>query len=620
MKNDTIIHSVEKSAGLEEHEGQIHNSAEAFDTLAKKIYTNVPLAIVRELSTNAYDAQVDAGTRHQPFDVHLPTYQEPYFSIRDYGTGLSDTDIKSVFLDCFRSTRTNSNDHFGHFGLGSKTPFALTNSFSVTSYFNGIAKFYCLYKNDNRKNAIAQLHEEPTTEHNGLLIKIDVPTKDINAFQEAAIEVYEYFDVRPNFNHQVTFPPKEILYDLNGNLVLKQGLTTITVLLGQLQYYCDTTKIQTNINKAIVIKANIGECSVATSREELHYDAKTIDFITSKIKALEKHLENELAKELAKSNNLLDQYYAAKSANNILRNTFAVPALPTESECVEIGISRNKHFSNRVDAFYYNFPRTRPIIIEQDIEWDNRTKRYFKAWYDDQKRYWLYKPSSPEFLKNFCDRADIKLSEIPKPARQQRHNISAKQFVKRITDYGLATIDEIDTNKACYLVKKYDSVIINGCSYSHLFATIVKIAELLGFDKVYAISGNKVKALKGDLINLDDEMRMYANRIFKNLTEFEKSRMTFGSNFDLDFLNNISGLSPEADDLFHFSNARRISNLEESILRWYNLIDTKTIINYPKRFFDRYPLLSYCHDEMLKTEGINYIIWKEQCLSQPKGA
>jgi len=65
-------------------EFRIRNSAKAFNILSSGLYANKIKAIIRELSCNAIDSHTAAGTT-QPFEVHLPTTLEPWFSIRDFG-------------------------------------------------------------------------------------------------------------------------------------------------------------------------------------------------------------------------------------------------------------------------------------------------------------------------------------------------------------------------------------------------------------------------------------------------------------------------------------------------------------------------------------------------------
>jgi len=106
-KRDVQINGDFKTSGF-----KIQASAKAFEILSSNIYTNKVRAVVREYNCNAYDAHVAAGNE-QPWDVHLPTRLEPHFSVRDYGTGLSDEQVREIFTTYFHSTKTGSNDFVG---------------------------------------------------------------------------------------------------------------------------------------------------------------------------------------------------------------------------------------------------------------------------------------------------------------------------------------------------------------------------------------------------------------------------------------------------------------------------------------------------------------------------
>ena len=151
----------------------IKASPVAFDILSSKLYSNPTLAIVRELLTNAYDSHKAAGKEDIPIKVCLPSYIEPNFIIRDYGIGLSKEDVLDLYTTFFDSTKSNSNDFTGCFGLGSKTPFSYTTSFSVNSYWNGTKYCYIATKKDGLPS-IFLVKEEPTEEENGL--EISIPT------------------------------------------------------------------------------------------------------------------------------------------------------------------------------------------------------------------------------------------------------------------------------------------------------------------------------------------------------------------------------------------------------------------------------------------------------------
>ena len=112
-------------------------TAEAFQILSSNLYSNPKLAIIRELSTNAYDSHRDAGKDDDPFILHLPTPSEQFFYIRDFGTGIPEDLIYNIYVNYFTSTKSDREDQTGYFGLGSKTPFSLVDKYFVTSYSEG---------------------------------------------------------------------------------------------------------------------------------------------------------------------------------------------------------------------------------------------------------------------------------------------------------------------------------------------------------------------------------------------------------------------------------------------------------------------------------------------------
>ena len=87
-KQDVAVCGSFKTSGF-----KIQASSKAFDILSSNIYTHKVRAVIREISCNAVDAHTAAGNPDR-IHVHLPTRLEPHFSVRDYGTGLSDEDVR----------------------------------------------------------------------------------------------------------------------------------------------------------------------------------------------------------------------------------------------------------------------------------------------------------------------------------------------------------------------------------------------------------------------------------------------------------------------------------------------------------------------------------------------
>ena len=108
-------------------------NAKMFKILSSGLYSNKEKAIIREVSCNAYDANVDAGNGDVPIEVHLPGVLEPYFSIKDSGPGLTPEQMKNIYTQYGNSTKTDRNNAIGCLGLGSKSPFSYIDSFTVIS-------------------------------------------------------------------------------------------------------------------------------------------------------------------------------------------------------------------------------------------------------------------------------------------------------------------------------------------------------------------------------------------------------------------------------------------------------------------------------------------------------
>jgi len=108
----------------------IQASSKMFKILSSGLYSNKEKAIIRELSCNAYDANIDAGNKRIPIKVHLPNTLECFFSVKDNGTGLSPDEMTQIYTQYGNSTKTDRNDQIGALGLGSKSPFSYTSSFT----------------------------------------------------------------------------------------------------------------------------------------------------------------------------------------------------------------------------------------------------------------------------------------------------------------------------------------------------------------------------------------------------------------------------------------------------------------------------------------------------------
>lgn len=266
----------------------IKASAKAFLILSQSLYSNPVGSMIRELSTNAYDAHVMVGKKDEPFILTLPNSMEPTFKIRDFGPGMSHKDIMSVYTTFFESTKTNSNDVVGCLGLGSKSPFGVADSFTVTSYYNGVKTIYSSFLNDARIPSIAKFAEVETDEENGLEIEVAIKSDNFHTFNREVNAQLKYFKVKPIIKGNSDFkwnPDEEYLYEGTGWKMVKGG-NGPRVVQGQIQYPISTRDmgkvydtasmaVQELLNRSVLFEVDIGEVNIAPSREALSYDERT---------------------------------------------------------------------------------------------------------------------------------------------------------------------------------------------------------------------------------------------------------------------------------------------------------------------------------------------------------
>lgn len=290
----------------------IKASGHAFDIISRGIYTDAYLAIVRELGCNAYDSQIEAGYT-EPFKVHCPTHDNLKLVIRDYGTGMTADKINNVYTTVFESDKTESNNQIGCLGLGSKSPFALYNEFTVISYVDGKADRYLCFKNEENLPQISHLATEDTSEHNGVEIIIPVKSGDVSHFARVAQQAFSVFAKPPICNIHIT-PVSYSIKTSNYGIVTGYQ-NTANAIMGNVRYRINIDAIEnlTNNQRSVLRSGidlffKIGDLSFAASREELNLDNVTKMRIKNKIDIIIAEYEKDLQKEVDKANTMAEAF------------------------------------------------------------------------------------------------------------------------------------------------------------------------------------------------------------------------------------------------------------------------------------------------------------------------
>ena len=286
----------------------ITNNAKMFKILSSGIYKNKVLAPLRECSCNAYDSHVAVGKKDVPIKVHLPTALEAWFSVEDFGLGLSHEDVMDLYTTYGMSTKEGSNDFIGALGLGSKSPFAYTDAYTVVSTFNGVRRNYGCYIDENGEPQISSIGNDIfTNDVNGLKISFNTRKGDDHAFLEAAREFFKHFPTKPDFNLTVDIEKPDYLYEGDGWALIKRVRGTYypssrsnsVAVMGSVSYPIDIDslnlgrsghvgdteqkeKIRALLHEGVILVFALGELDIAVSREDLGYNDRTIQTIINK--------------------------------------------------------------------------------------------------------------------------------------------------------------------------------------------------------------------------------------------------------------------------------------------------------------------------------------------------
>lgn len=280
--------------------------------LTTNLYSNKIGSLVREITSNAWDSHVVAGNENPILLNFREVNNEIFLSIRDYGTGLDKKGFDDVYRKLGVSTKRESNDQIGGFGIGKFSALAYSEQVEINSYYNGIKYTYVLYK-DGTKIKSPLVAEVETIEPNGLEVIVKVKDNDIKSFANEIYNQLPYFENLVVLNETNIEILNVLQKDINSTSIEDFGLFKMEsnssqedslgyyelpkILLGKVLYpinyvylsdnYPDKYKILesylSNYSCPIGVKFEIGELKVTPNREEIQYDEESSNLILDRL-------------------------------------------------------------------------------------------------------------------------------------------------------------------------------------------------------------------------------------------------------------------------------------------------------------------------------------------------
>lgn len=314
------------------------NAVDMVMDMLSKLYNDPMNAAIREYVSNAYDANVEAGST-KPVELTLPcTENNGLLMVKDYGRGLDYMGIVSVFANFGTSTKRDSDNLIGGFGIGSKSGLAVSNAINVSSVCNNTLNEFVLERTPEGIVTRFTKENEPTEKDSGTTVTVNcspsyysdikyivinfIPviagwskhdvyvtntscnefnTSDDDFFLNDKCNNYRIPDTWLEFDHgYITSKPffTHFRNILVGNVAYKQGLWDNN----------NGHPTTNDIGCAYALKTNIEDIKVTYSREQIDWksNSETEDALIAATDAFTKEVENFVHDLIDSSSDAID--------------------------------------------------------------------------------------------------------------------------------------------------------------------------------------------------------------------------------------------------------------------------------------------------------------------------
>jgi len=375
------------------------------ELLSSKIYSRPKYIIVQEVASNARDANREANKAHVPITIKLPNRLDDNFTITDSGIGISPSRMSDVFLKYGNSTKRDGNGQTGGFGIGAKTPFTYTDTFTVVTTTldeDGVTRqrTYIAHKTDNgfAKMSLVTTKDIPNGE-TGTSISFAVAPDDFSDFEYATKEALRFWNPQPKITgiSNWHWPVEKPVHSGTGWELTDAREGSAIVLIDHIPYalrlntifkddnYCITSRVLKN--SCIRLYFNTGEVDVSATREDLDYKDRTIKTIKDRCELVVAELTDKVGKLIVGSTSLWDATINWRAASIGAKNLLLTPKwngkdlLPDEisvgyrvnADLITPGANKNDSFRPDEYIKITVFEQDGTQIVSKKSGWNRKT-------------------------------------------------------------------------------------------------------------------------------------------------------------------------------------------------------------------------------------------------------
>lgn len=259
--------------------------------LTEGLYSDPVTAVIAEITNNGIDSVVQAGKDPKQFPVLVEIgkneQRNSFFRVTDKGLGLDKNEFENILMNYLESTKEDSDETIGCYGLGSKSFLALDRAATFTCRKNGIEYKYLAYQGAQFCE-YDLLYEKETTEENGVIFEIAITGwSERNDFVKKAKQKLAYYDtVALTIDDRLI--ENQITRSTDWQWSTENQDIYMHVCLKDVYYKLDFSKLGVNsIDVPIGLRFGLKDGIVVTpSREAIIYTDKVKKIILNKIQVV----------------------------------------------------------------------------------------------------------------------------------------------------------------------------------------------------------------------------------------------------------------------------------------------------------------------------------------------
>jgi len=293
-----------------------------FEILRNKMYSNKVGSICREVASNSRDANRESGCAGTPITIEIIQPDKLLYvgdlsiSFEDNGIGITPDRMENVFVKYAASTKRDSDGQTGGFGLGAKTPFAYTDTFTIATVCDWDGKrlefIYTAMIDSTRKGKMVLFETNEVDKPTGT--KIIIPIANDEDREKFEYESMYYTSMWKEGVNYIGFDLEEtevemIIEQDSFDVVNMTDGKRYQLLIDGVPYPLDSDAVGITdkgigAELTISMKFPTGVLTVSANREAVQYDEDTVAAIQANHQVIKDYITERAVEDLKFDNYL----------------------------------------------------------------------------------------------------------------------------------------------------------------------------------------------------------------------------------------------------------------------------------------------------------------------------